>query len=58
MIILNRVDSWMARSGTIKDFEVLVVDVIRGGSLGYNYRNRVDCEAMCGLLSEFCRIVL
>ena len=23
-----------------------------------NYRNRMDCEAMCGSLSRFCRVVL
>ena len=23
-----------------------------------NFRNRVDCEAMCGLMSKFCGVVL
>jgi len=58
MILLNRVGSWMARGGTVEEFEVLVVGVMRGGSLGCDYRNRVDCEATCSLLSKFYQIVL
>jgi len=58
MIILNQVGSWMARGGNIEQFEVLVDGVVWGGSLGCDCHNRLDCEVMCGLLSEFCRIVL
>ena len=58
MTSLNRFSSWMVEGGTIEKFEVLVVGAVRGRSLGCDYCKRVDCEAVCGLLSEFCRIVL
>ena len=58
MPILNRVSSWMARCGTIEKFEVLMVVAMRGGSLGCEFCNRVDYEAMCGSLSRLCRVVL
>jgi len=56
--LLNQVGSWMARGGIIEEFEVLMVSVVWGGTLGCDYRNRVDCEAMRALLSKFCRIML
>ena len=35
MPIMNQVGSWIAWGGIIKEFEVLVVSVMWGGSLGY-----------------------
>jgi len=32
MTILNRVESWMTRGGTIEWFEILVIDAIWGGN--------------------------
>ena len=28
------------------------------GAWVVNYRNRVDCEAMCGSVGKFCRVML
>ena len=51
MTILDRVGSWMARGGTTEWFEVLLVSVCEERDRVVNCRNRVDCEAMCGLMS-------
>ena len=50
--IENHVDSRMTWGWTMRVLRFFVVGVVWEGSLGYDYRNRVDCEVTCGLCCQ------